>query len=60
MERKRHRITDEEVREMLRLKREGKTDTAIAKTLGIIGRRWGANSKEDGMTFSLTKLENRY
>jgi hypothetical protein len=35
MARKRHRITDEEVREMLRLKREGKTDTAIAKTLGI-------------------------
>ena len=35
MERKRHRITDEDVREMLRLKREGKTDTAIAKTLGI-------------------------
>ncbi len=35
MARKRHRITDEQVGEMLRLKREGKTDTAIAKTLGI-------------------------
>ncbi|MBA7583732.1 hypothetical protein ES708_25680 [subsurface metagenome] len=35
MARKRHRVTDEEVREMLRLKREGKSDTAIAKTLGI-------------------------
>ncbi len=35
MAKKRHRITDEEVREMLRLKREGKTDAAIAKTLSI-------------------------
>jgi hypothetical protein len=35
MAKKRHRITDEEVGEMLRLKREGKTDTAIAKGFGI-------------------------
>lgn len=35
MPKKRHRITDEEIGEMLRLKREGKTDTAIAKRFGI-------------------------
>ena len=35
MAKKRPRVTDEQVGEMLRLKREGKTDTAIAKVLGI-------------------------
>jgi hypothetical protein len=35
MAKKRPRITDEQVGEMLRLKREGKRDTAIAKVLGI-------------------------
>jgi len=35
MAKKRPRVRDEQVGEMLRLKREGKTDTAIAKVLGI-------------------------
>jgi len=35
MAKKRPRVADEQVGEMLRLKREGKTDTAIAKVLGI-------------------------
>ena len=35
MVKKGRRVTDEQVGEMLRLKREGKTDTAIAKFLGI-------------------------
>jgi hypothetical protein len=35
MVKKRPRVTDEQVGEMLRLKREGKTDTAIGKLLGI-------------------------
>ena len=35
MVKKRPRVTDAQVGEMLRLKREGKTDTAIAKVLGI-------------------------